>query len=62
MAKQGNEMKDMTTKEIKHALIIRLRDAGFEDYISIIEMFENKVYADAYEQFERDQENKSNKG
>ena len=37
----------MTTEELRKELIIKLRDAGYENYISLVELYTQKVYEDA---------------
>jgi len=40
-------MQNMTKKELRDEIIIKLRDAGYENYISIVELYTHKVYEDA---------------
>ena len=46
-------MKDMTTKQLRDEIIIRLRDAGYENYISLVELYTHKVYEGAQEDAEQ---------
>ena len=46
-------MKDMTTKQLRDEIIIRLRDAGYENYISLVELYTHKVYEGAHEDAEQ---------
>ena len=40
-------MNNMTTKELRNEIIKRLRDAGYDNYISMVELYTHKVYEDA---------------
>lgn len=46
------DMKDMTTKQLRDEIIIRLRDAGYDNYISLVERYTHKVYEGAQEDAE----------
>ena len=43
-------MKDKTAEELRKEIIIALRDSGFKDYISLIEIYTQKVYEEAIKQ------------
>ena len=43
----------MTTKQLRDEIIIRLRDAGYENYISLVELYTHKVYEGAQEDAEQ---------
>ncbi len=46
-------MKDKTIKQLRDEIIIRLRDAGYENYISLVELYTQKVYEGAQEDAEQ---------